>query len=94
MMLTLVTSNELLFDIPQIAEFILVAFALGGLFSTVRQTSRDIKGLNDRYDKLEDRFLTAIEDLGANISNMTTELKTVLATHEVRLDHIEREKHV
>lgn len=92
MTLFAVAGTDVMFDLPQIGQFILVAFATGVTYMNVRQNTRDIQQVNARYDKLEERFLKAIEDLGGNLSILTTELKSVLSAHEVRLDHIEREE--
>lgn len=55
-------------------------------------TKERIEKLEERHSALEVRFLGAIENLGHNIANLTTELKTALAVTNQRLDQLEERR--
>lgn len=108
-----VASPPLVFGFSEIVQFVLAAFSIGGLFTSVLHQGQQIKDVKEshmkamqemerrhqerielieaNHEKLERRFLKAIEDLGDSLARLSTELKTVLAVHETRLNLIERE---
>lgn len=54
------------------------------------RASERTAALEERHNKLEERFLGAIERLGESMSSLTTRLETVVGIHETRLNTLER----
>jgi len=77
-------------------------FAAGKFFADQKATDRRLEELRDekreraaqvdtRFNRVEERLVTAVEKLGTGLANLTAELKEVLATHETRIQHHDEE---
>lgn len=89
--------------IPELIEFLAIAFAAGGLAVAVKshdkrlthlETKRDedLKAHQDDMKRIEERAVTAIETLGVSIQGLSTRLEVMVATHEQRLATLEKEE--
>lgn len=94
----------LAFTFGEFVQIVIFAGSLGGLFMQVRsqgetikahktEASERMKRVEDRQDKLDERVVTAVEDLGASISSLAIDIKSVLAEHHTRIKHIEKHQH-
>jgi len=80
-----------------------LAFALGALWNGHKQTEREVERVDERHKKaitaletriaqLEERFLTAIEELSDRLSEVGAELKDLLAQYNVRITLLENKE--
>lgn len=94
--------GSLSFSVSDLLQLLAIAALSGGLLTQVRQNSKRIReneerqekrieAIEQRQDKHEDRFVAAIEKLGNDFSTFASELRSVIAVHETRLNYMQKE---
>jgi hypothetical protein len=66
-------------------QLVIIASGLGALFAQVRQNKSDIQLQSQRMERIEERFLEAVEDMSARFAEVAEQIKLTLNHQHVEL---------
>lgn len=90
------------FSLRDLLEIAALAFALGVLWTQVRNNSKAILRIEEKHEAaiahidrrmemFEEKFLSAVRVVGSELSELARELKSLFGGHETRITVLEKE---